>query len=167
MRAHTGEAWSEILDHLSQSRKIAPQLVETLLRPLHPREGTEPVLWLEAPNKFHLQYVKEKFGATLNETVRELMGSAQQWNLTVGSGNESSPAPEASASHTAAPVPHHAQTTRFADQPAARPAPPPSFLNSKYTFENFVVGKSNKFCHAAAVAVADHHGMTYNTLFIS
>jgi chromosomal replication initiator protein len=166
MSAHTGEAWSEILDHLSQSRKIPPQLVETWLRPLHPREGTEPVLCLEAPNKFHLQYVKEKFGATLNETVHELMGSAQQWNLAVGSGNESGPAPEAQASHIAAPVPFHAPTTRYADQPAARPAPPPSFLNSKYTFENFVVGKSNQFCHAAAVAVAEHPGTTYNPLFI-
>src|SRR4030095_7625359 len=113
MSATTGEAWSGILDHLSHSRKIPPQLVDTWLRPLHPREGTEPILCLEAPNKFHLQYVKEKFGATLNETVRELMGSAQQLNLSVGSGNESGPAPEVPARHTGAPVPFHAPTTRY------------------------------------------------------
>ena len=165
MSVQSGHAWSEILDHLALSRKIPPQLVETWLRPLRPREGTDQTLCLEAPNKFHLQYVKEKFGVVLIETVREHMGNEQQLILVVGIGNESGPAPEAHASPSAAPAPYHAQTTRYADPPA-RPTPPPSFLNSKYTFENFVVGKSNQFCHAAAVAVAEHPGTTYNPLFI-
>ncbi len=39
-------------------------------------------------------------------------------------------------------------------------------LNSKYTFDNFIVGNSNKFAHAAAVAVAQNPGNMYNPLFI-
>ncbi|NLA33773.1 MAG: chromosomal replication initiator protein DnaA, partial [Tenericutes bacterium] len=39
-------------------------------------------------------------------------------------------------------------------------------LNKKYTFENFVVGKSNKLAYEVALAVAQNPGITYNPLFI-
>ena len=41
-----------------------------------------------------------------------------------------------------------------------------SNLNSKYNFENFIVGNSNKFAHAAALSVAENPGKMYNPLFI-
>ena len=43
---------------------------------------------------------------------------------------------------------------------------PPNNLNSKYTFENFVIGTSNRFAHAAAIAVAESPGKAYNPLLI-
>lgn len=39
-------------------------------------------------------------------------------------------------------------------------------LNPRYTFDNFVVGSSNQFCHAAAMRVAEKPGQSYNPLFI-
>lgn len=39
-------------------------------------------------------------------------------------------------------------------------------LNSRYTFDSFVVGSHNRFCHSAAMAVAQHPGQAYNPLFI-
>ena len=46
------------------------------------------------------------------------------------------------------------------------PNPFQSNLKSKYSFENFIVGNSNKFAHAAALSVAENPGNMYNPLFI-
>src|SRR5690606_22608495 len=78
------------------------------------------------------------------------------------------------------------QPNRWEQQPAERPqaepdggeqealdgteAPPaaaePARLNPKYTFDTFVIGSSNRFAHAAAVAVAEAPAKAYNPLFI-
>jgi chromosomal replication initiator protein len=49
---------------------------------------------------------------------------------------------------------------------AAPPNPSQTRLNEKYTFETFVIGASNRFAHAAAVAVAEAPAVAYNPLFV-
>ncbi|HXP56020.1 MAG TPA: chromosomal replication initiator protein DnaA [Streptosporangiaceae bacterium] len=50
--------------------------------------------------------------------------------------------------------------------PYAAPRPGGARLNPKYTFETFVIGSSNRFAHAAAVAVAEAPAKAYNPLFV-
>ncbi len=52
------------------------------------------------------------------------------------------------------------------DRPARRQPAEPARLNPKYLFETFVIGSSNRFAHAAAVAVAEAPAKAYNPLFI-
>ena len=62
------------------------------------------------------------------------------------------------------PVPlHRTQGLHRAGQPSA---PGQARLNPKYTFETFVIGSSNRFAHAAAVAVAEAPAKAYNPLFV-
>jgi chromosomal replication initiator protein len=69
-----------------------------------------------------------------------------------GDAGQRLPAPRPEAH--AAPVPY------------AAPRPGGARLNPKYTFETFVIGSSNRFAHAAAVAVAEAPAKAYNPLFV-
>jgi chromosomal replication initiator protein len=68
-----------------------------------------------------------------------------------------SSASSGSTGHDDRPVRNRAQT---------RPQAEPARLNPKYTFETFVIGASNRFAHAAAVAVAEAPAKAYNPLFV-
>ncbi len=78
--------------------------------------------------------------------------------------------PGNSPAHRGSPMPGSAQALEadiFRVGPSGpTTAPRESRLNPKYTFETFVIGSSNRFAHAAAVAVAEAPAKAYNPLFV-
>ncbi|MFF0489136.1 chromosomal replication initiator protein DnaA [Nocardia sp. NPDC003482] len=93
-------------------------------------------------------------------------------------GQESLFAPEGDGRRPGAPEPaddepvvnvRNSWPTYFTKSPEPTPSAPVSSsasLNSKYTFETFVIGASNRFAHAAAVAIAEAPARAYNPLFV-
>ncbi|GIX45842.1 MAG: chromosomal replication initiator protein DnaA [Candidatus Tectimicrobiota bacterium] len=121
----------------------------TWLEPLQPLPSVGTTLRLAAPNAFIRDGVLERYAALIEETLRQLTGTAYQVALVVHE------APEAPRHREAGPSP----LTRSAPLGGA-------VFNPRFTFDTFVVGASNQFAHAACLAVARHPARTYNPLFI-
>ena len=117
-------------------------------------EGTGQ-LTLAVPNGFYQDWLEEHY----LPLIRKALGASGHENLAIAFVVDGSrPAPEAPA---AAPEDKEA--------PKRRPLKTCSLgmpLNARHTFENFVVGPSNTFAHAAALAVVEAPGRAYNPLFI-
>jgi chromosomal replication initiator protein len=103
-----------------------------------------------APSEFHQRWVQEKHASVLTEAARSVFGPHVPLEFTVDSTRG---LPELEPEE---------------DEPVEEPIahPQQGALGTKYTFDNFVVGQSNRFAHAAAMAVSERPGMHYNPLFI-
>ena len=113
--------------------------------------GPSGELRLLAPNRFVLQWVKERFAARIEAMGAEFFASPIRVSLVLQQTAEPS-----------AQVPIEA--------PKPQPPKPATALRSsligEFTFENFVAGKANQLARAAAMQVAEHPGTSYNPLFI-
>ena len=138
--------WTRCISHLEH--ELSEQELNTWIRPLHALEEGE-TLRLLAPNRFVMDWVRDRFLPRISNLARELAEDRdRRVLLEVGANAE--------------PV---VQVT--APLPSAPPMPTPgSGLNPLYTFETFVEGKSNQFALAAAHQIAENPGRAYNPLFI-
>ncbi len=111
---------------------------------------------LIAPSEFHLRWVRDKHGDLIDAVFQDVFGPDATLSYRVV---EQEPAE--------LPFPmgdEHVNT----ENPAVTPinTAPSTALISRYRFESFVVGQSNRFAWAAAMAVAEQPGAHYNPLFI-
>jgi chromosomal replication initiator protein len=111
---------------------------------------------LEAANEFSGVWLKDNYLSLLQDAFAAAAGRQLQVKFKIASGN--APAPSAAVPapvKTKAPEPVH-----------ERPPGSELHFNPKNTFESFVVGNNNNFAYAAALAVAQAPGKSYNPLFL-
>jgi chromosomal replication initiator protein len=111
---------------------------------------------IAAPNKFFLNWVHERYLPLLCQSLSAEAGESVDVKLTLGERmREANERPGLrAAAPVAAPVVNGGRRERHPQ------------LNPRHTFTEFVVGSSNQFAHAAALAVAHQPGEKYNPLFI-
>jgi chromosomal replication initiator protein len=102
-------------------------------------------LVLAAPNDFTRNWIEGHFVELIRAAIKDATGTEPRLELIV---RELSPA-------SAPPL-----------LPPPLPRPDPGGINPKYSFDSFVIGSSNRFAHAAALAVAEAPAQAYNPLFI-
>jgi chromosomal replication initiator protein len=117
-------------------------------------QGTEldaGVFALSVPNDFTREWIENHFRGLVEAAVRDSLGEDRRVEITV---------------RLAKPAGWEPEPVRWAADGGEAVRRQPAGLNPKYTFDRFVIGSSNRFAHAAALAVAESPAKAYNPLFI-
>jgi chromosomal replication initiator protein len=148
------EAWGKAL--LLAEPQLGREALESWLRDAAPLSMEAGRLVLGVPNATARAWIERKYGSALADSLRQVTGSITALEVVV----RKSEAPAAGKARSKAPE------SPVAARPAVTGLFAPLPLNEKYTFENFIVGPSNRFAQAAAAAVAESPGKGYNPLFV-
>jgi chromosomal replication initiator protein len=139
--------WLSCLSYFE--KELTAQQFNTWIKPLKFFPEGDPLL-LVAPNRFVLQWIKERFLMRIQKMAEQYFRKPVSLVLALPEKGATEPAP--------------------ADKPKAVTSKPPikslSRLNPSFSFDTFVTGKANELARAAAIQVAEHPGMAYNPLFI-
>jgi chromosomal replication initiator protein len=131
-------------------KELPPQQYKTWIRPLKFRADGH-VLTLIAPNRFVLQWIRDKFFARVQELAAARFEHAVEIKLLLAENEEFV---EAIRAH-----PPLAASAKLGSRDISR-------LNAAFSFSTFVTGKANELARAAAAQVAERPGTAYNPLFV-
>ena len=132
------EIWNEIIRILSQ--QLTPTAITTWFSDCEPVDMEDCRLILHTTSNFKRDIILQRFGDTIKAALSDLFSC--DFDIIVLAGDELNDYVSKSKEDTSLPE------------------------MAGYTFDRFIVGNSNKFAHAAAIAVAEKPGETYNPLFI-
>lgn len=140
-------AWDGVLRRLAT--EVPPAWLERFIRPLSPASLQDGMAHLDVPGRFVMEWVKERYIATLETLLSDEIGEPITIELRL------EPREKPITGLVTAPVTVNSRIEETNFRPFER-----------YTFETYVVGQSNRLAFAGAKAVAADPGVKYNPLFI-
>lgn len=149
MNSFLNNLWTEVLKKLEE--KLSKPSFETWL------QGTTPItlynnnIIIGVPNDFTKEWLENRYSHLIKEIILKITGEEYQINFIVPKDDSIIQKPKKKF----VPIDHKNNDDFITPQ-----------LNPKYTFETFVIGNSNRFAHAASLAVAEAPAKAYNPLFI-
>jgi chromosomal replication initiator protein len=150
--------WEDTLSHLELN--LSSQHFSTWIKPLKLIKIEQDMVYLEVPNRFVLDWVKDNYSKLIQKILEELSAVSYRLQFSVtGQARDGLSSPGEIPESQDIPVNNQ---QKVASKSISRDIN----LNRKYTFEEFVSGSSNQFAYAAAMAVANNPATTYNPLFI-
>ncbi len=150
--------WQMCLERLEG--ELSAQQFNTWIRPLQAVEKNG-ALNLLAPNKFVMDWVNERLLDSIETAIKDITNNtAPMIVLEMGS------TPKSPSVNNVMPADNKASTPARQQRNGSAINNGSSALQSNYTFENFVSGKSNQMACAASKQVAENPGEAYNPLFI-
>lgn len=134
--------WQDVLSELSKVTSAVS--IDVFIKPLEPVVLKDDRLYLLCGLAANKDIIQRNYLGKMNEVVKRLYPNITIIVIDPGEKNE------------------------LIEKPAEEPGDSSNhtFLNPRYTFDTFVVGKNNQFVHAAARAVTESPGERYNPLFI-
>jgi chromosomal replication initiator protein len=145
------DVWNRVLSDLAE--RISQKAFDMWLRPLRLVRQDENRLELEVPNKFFKDWISENYETFIKDSLLRITNM----NYTIHFLLREIPGEKTERPKVVEKTP--------SPRPIKGP-PKEDGLNPNYTFEDFVVGSSNQFAHAASLAVANLPSKNYNPLFI-
>jgi chromosomal replication initiator protein len=113
---------------------------------------------LRVPNDFTRDWIEGHFLGLISAAIRDVTGAERPVELRVADGTL--PSIDLGDDEPELELPKPVAVARIQNRPES------GGFNAKYTFDSFVIGSSNRFAHAAALAVAEAPAQAYNPLFI-
>ena len=151
------QLWEAALGHL-QLLVTRPNY-DTWLKHTVGKDFHDGLFIVGTPNAFVSEMLEQRMYSIISQTLERVVETPVEIRFEVVSPEDADPAPDPSGDESPAPLmppsPVDAVPTN-GHRPAA--------LNPKYTFNSFIVGKSNDLAHAAAMGVAENPGELYNPL---